>query len=68
MFGGVFTPPGEVKLNEQGLPSEINGTTFIYEADTLQEAEALAHGDPFWASGEVVRHLASRIVLFADRG
>lgn len=54
VFGGIVMPPSNLVTNDQSLPAEITGTTFIYEAETFEEAEALVHADPFWASGEVV--------------
>lgn len=47
-------PPSNIGLTEHAIPLETAGTTFIYAAETLEEAEGLAHGDPFWSSGEVV--------------
>lgn len=46
--------PSNLSTDEHGQPVDSKGTTLIYEAETLEEAEALVHGDPFWASDEVV--------------
>lgn len=46
--------PHNLALTEHGIPLETTGTTFFYEANTLEEAEGFVHGDPFWSSGEVV--------------
>jgi len=53
-FVGLSMPPTNLAIaNEIGIPVETTGTLFIYEAASFEEAESIAHGDPFWSSGEV---------------
>jgi len=51
---GLLMPANNLEISkETGMPVQMTGTIFIYEADSFEEAQKIAHADPFWSSGEV---------------
>lgn len=55
--------PDNLTTDAHGQPVDSKGTTLIYQAESLEAAEALLHGDPFWSSNEVVNPVLESVEL-----